>query len=127
MTAQRWIAIGAALCGTAVAAGAFGAHALKERLTPEALEIWRTGVLYHVLHGLALVAFGAYRTHFGTRDLAAWCFFVGTLIFAGTLYGLALGGPRWLGAITPIGGAAMIVGWFDFAVQAWRARDSSHP
>ncbi|MCE9594046.1 MAG: DUF423 domain-containing protein [Planctomycetes bacterium] len=123
MNARRWIAIGALLCGTAVAAGAFGAHGLKERITPDALDLWRTAALYHVLHGLALCVFGLFRTRSGSRDCAAWCFLVGTLIFASTLYGLALGGPRWLGAVTPFGGAALIVGWIDFAIQGWRARD----
>ncbi|MCC6406619.1 MAG: DUF423 domain-containing protein [Planctomycetes bacterium] len=122
MSPNRWIAIGALLGGAAVGAGAFGAHGLKKLVTPEMLEVWRTGVLYHALHSLALVGFGLYQARFGGRGIAAGLMLAGTLIFAGSLYGLTLGAPSWLGAITPIGGVAMILGWVVFAVSAWRAK-----
>lgn len=123
MNSNRWIAIGALLGGIAVGAGAFGAHGLKKLVEPEMLETWRTGVLYHALHSLGLVAFGLYQARTKCSGLTAWLFLVGTLIFAGTLYALTLGSPKWVGAITPFGGVAMIAGWLAFAISAWRARD----
>lgn len=122
MNPNRWIAIGALLGAVAVAAGAFGAHGLKDLVAPERLETWRTGVLYHALHALALVAFGLYQERARCGPLAGWLFLSGTLVFAGTLYALTLGGPSWLGAITPFGGVALILGWVALAVAAWRAR-----
>jgi len=115
----NWISIGAFLAGVAVITGAFGAHGLKERLTPESLELWKTAVLYHALHAIALVAYGLYDRE-RKAPWIGWSFLLGILVFSGTVYALALGSPRWFGAITPIGGTAMIVGWFAFA---WRARD----
>jgi uncharacterized membrane protein YgdD (TMEM256/DUF423 family) len=120
---QRWIALGAAWAGLGVVLGAFGAHALKERLDPAALEIWHTGVLYHLLHALALVLHGLFQERGGSKPWPAWLFLLGSAVFSLSLYGLALGGPRWLGAITPAGGLALIAGWCGFAAQAWsRAR-----
>jgi uncharacterized membrane protein YgdD (TMEM256/DUF423 family) len=120
--ANAWIAAGASSAALAVALGAFGAHALKTRVDEPALELWRTAVLYQALHALALIAFGLFRARGGTRDVAGWAFLAGSIVFAGTLDALALGGPKWLGAITPIGGLLFIAGWIDFAVQAFRAR-----
>jgi uncharacterized membrane protein YgdD (TMEM256/DUF423 family) len=117
-----WIAVGAASGALTVALGAFGAHALKARLAPEDLEIWQTAVHYQGLHALALVLFGIAQQVRPARCIGGWCFLVGSAIFAGTLYGLALGGPRWLGAITPLGGALLILGWLAFAWSAARAR-----
>lgn len=114
---RNWIAIGAVSTAVAVVCGAFGAHALKGRITPEDLSIWQTGVLYHLMHAPALVLYGMFTR--GGRHAAGWCLFTGSVVFSGTLYGLALGGPRWLGAITPIGGVLLIVGWLAFA---WEAR-----
>ncbi len=123
MKAKNWIAIGAFVGATSVLLGAFGAHILKSRIGYEQLEIWHTGTLYQALHAGALVLFGLFRSERGTRDFAGWSFFLGSTIFAGTLYGLALGGPTWLGAITPLGGVGMIAGWIDFAIQALASRD----
>lgn len=123
MSGNRWIAIGALSGAIAVGLGAFGAHGLKERLTPEMLEIWKTAVLYQALHAPALILFGLFRERAGARDFAGWCFLLGSVLFSFTLYGLALGGEKWLGAITPFGGVLLIVGWLDFAVQArWTKR-----
>jgi uncharacterized membrane protein YgdD (TMEM256/DUF423 family) len=105
-----------------VALGAFGAHALKERLSAEELAIWQTAVHYQGLHALALIVFGLTQQSRPMRGLAGWCFLLGSAIFAGTLYALALGGPRWLGAITPLGGTLLILGWLAFAWSAPRAR-----
>ncbi len=114
---KNWIAIGAVSAGLAVVCGAFGAHGLKTRVSPEDLTIWQTGVLYHLVHAPALVLYGLFAR--SGRQLAGWCFLLGTVIFSGTLYGMTLGGPRWLGAITPIGGVLLIAGWIAFA---WEAR-----
>jgi uncharacterized membrane protein YgdD (TMEM256/DUF423 family) len=119
---QTWIAVGAASGALTVALGAFGAHALKTRLAAEELEIWQTAVHYQGLHALALVAFGLAQQARALRGFAGWCFLLGSAIFAGTLYAIALGAPRWLGAITPFGGASLILGWLVFAWSAARAR-----
>jgi uncharacterized membrane protein YgdD (TMEM256/DUF423 family) len=118
----RWIAVGALSGALTVALGAFGAHALKTRVTPDDLAIWQTGVHYQGLHALALVLVGLWLAPGRRGVLAAWCFLAGSAIFAGTLYGMVLGGPRWLGAITPIGGSLLIAGWLAFAWAAWRER-----
>ena len=122
MKPQGWIAVGAASGALTVALGAFGAHALKERISAEDLEIWQTAVHYQGLHALALIAFGLAHQVRQMRGFAGWCFLFGSAIFAGTLYAIALGGPRWLGAITPFGGLSLILGWLAFAWSAARAR-----
>jgi len=107
-------AAGALLSGLAVALGAFGAHALKARLSPEALGWWQTGVQYQTAHGLALLAVALA----GLGRLPAALLGGGAIVFSATLYAMALGAPHWLGAVTPLGGLAMIAGW---ALAAWRA------
>ena len=122
MRPSTWIAIGALSGALTVALGAFGAYALEEAVPPEDLAIWQTAVLYQGLHALALVLFGLYQ-HVRPRPcLGGWGFLLGSAIFSGTLYAMVLGAPRWLGAITPIGGTLLIVGWLAFAWSAWRAR-----
>lgn len=105
-----------------VGAGAFGAHALRERLGPDLINTWDTAVFYHLLHTVALlvVATGVARTDEGGSWLAAagWLWMVGIVLFSGSLYALSLGGPRFLGPITPIGGTALIFGWACLVV-AW--------
>lgn len=112
-----WIRLGAAMMFLAVAAGAFGAHALKKRLEPEALAVWETAARYQVYHALALFLVAWLSTRFPNKtvDAAGWCFLAGTLIFSGSLYALALTGLRSLGAITPIGGALLLAGWLSLA------------
>ena len=122
MTAPRWIALGALSGALTVALGAFGAHALKESLAPEQLAIWNTGVHYQGLHALALIGFGLWAERARAPSLAGWLFLAGTLLFSGSLYALALGSPRWCGAITPFGGVAFIAGWLAFAASAWKSR-----
>lgn len=111
--------IAAALLGLlGVAAGAFGAHGLESRVSAEHLEWWGTGARYQQIHAVALLALGfAAGPWTRWRSRAAWAFVIGMLIFAGTLYAMALGGPRWLGAITPLGGLSLIVGWAAIAVD----------
>jgi len=105
--------LGSASAGLAVALGAFGAHALKARLAPEMLAVYETGVRYQLVHALALlaVAWAATRWPGPAVNASGWLFVAGTLLFSGSLYALALTGQRSLGAITPIGGVAWLVGW----------------
>jgi uncharacterized membrane protein YgdD (TMEM256/DUF423 family) len=121
----NWIAIGAFSGGLAALLGAFGAHALKAHVSEQDLEIWRTGVLYHALHSIALVLFGLFQERRRTSSLPGALFLSGIAVFGLTLYGIGLGGPRWLGAITPLGGSALIAGWVAFGVQALRSGKDS--
>ncbi len=99
----------------AVALGAFGAHALKGTLQAnDTTEIWKTAVLYHFLHALALLALGAFPA---TNKLSPLLFLAGIVIFSGSLYLLALTNIRWLGAITPIGGLCFLAGWIWLAIR----------
>lgn len=109
---------GAKLALLAVALGAFGAHALRARLSPEDLAIFETGVRYQMYHALALfaVAWAASRWPGTAVNAAGWMFIMGVLIFSGSLYALVLTDTRWLGAITPVGGVALILGW---GLLAW--------
>ncbi len=102
-----------------VTLGAFGAHALKEKLSPAALQIWNTAVLYHLLHAVALLALGLYARGAGTDvKMSAGFFMAGILIFSGSLYALALSGIKPLGAITPIGGLCFLAGWALLAFKS---------
>lgn len=118
-----FFSIGALLAALAVAAGAFGAHALQARLTPERLATWEIAARYQMYHALALLALAWAMVQWPRAGLAVsgWLFVAGVLIFAGTLYALALGAPRWFGAITPLGGLCLIVGWLLAAWKVWRA------
>jgi uncharacterized membrane protein YgdD (TMEM256/DUF423 family) len=121
--ARTFLVLGAILAAAAVAAGAFGAHALAERLTPDRLATWETAARYHMYHALGLVLVGTAMTRTAPSAgwvAAGWLFTAGIAVFCGTVYALALGGPRWLGAITPIGGVAFIAGWISLAVAAAR-------
>ena len=122
MKPQSWIATGAALGALTVGLGAFGAHALKERLAAQDLELWQTAVHYQGLHALALVLFGIAQHVRPIRSAGGRCFLAGTAIFSGTVYARALGGPRGLGAVTPLGGVLLIAGWLAFAWSAARSR-----
>lgn len=106
-----------------VALGAFAAHGLKARLAPEMLQIFDVGVRYQMYHALGLLAAGWAWSHWPVTSVSAagWLFVAGTLIFCGSLYLLSWTGLRWLGAITPIGGAAFLLGWLALAWGAWNA------
>ncbi len=130
MNGTTWVRIGAILGGLGVIAGAFGAHGLREYLDERMQAIFETAVRYQMYHALALLAVGllAMMGRNGTSTtVAGWSFLVGTLIFSGTLYGLSLSEIRWLGAITPIGGVALIVGWFALAIAAGSAAKVTGP
>jgi uncharacterized membrane protein YgdD (TMEM256/DUF423 family) len=117
-----WFVTGAIAAGLAVVLGAFGAHGLKSRVDPELLVIFETGVRYHMYHALALLAvgFAASRWSSPLVGLSGWLFVAGMLIFSGSLYLMTFTGARWLGAITPIGGLALILGWVALAVGVLR-------
>jgi uncharacterized membrane protein YgdD (TMEM256/DUF423 family) len=119
---KLFFTLGALSAFLAVAAGAFGAHGLKARLSAEMLTTFEIAVRYHFYHALALfVAAWAYtRWPNSTTTIAGWLFVAGILIFSGSLYTLALTGLRWLGAITPFGGLAFLAGWLCLAWAAWR-------
>jgi uncharacterized membrane protein YgdD (TMEM256/DUF423 family) len=113
MTVRALIGSGAISAFLAVLAGAFGAHALKSRLTPDLLAVFEVGARYHMYHalGLFVAAWLADRWQGGQPGWAGVCFVVGTVLFSGSLYAMALTGHRWLGAITPVGGGAFLTGW----------------
>lgn len=125
MTSDKlFFTLGSISAGLAVALGAFGAHGLKDRITPELLQTFETGVRYHMYHALALmaVAYAASRwqASVGWSNAAGWLFVAGTVLFSGSLYVLALTGIKWLGAITPLGGVAFIAGWVCLVLAAIR-------
>ena len=118
-----WFAAGAVMCGLGVLLGAFGAHGLRGRVTPEMLAVFETGVRYHLVHGLALLAVALATTRWPNTWISAsgWLFVAGIVIFSGSLYLLSITGVRWLGAITPIGGLCFVAGWLILALSAMRA------
>lgn len=117
------VALGAASAALAVGAGAFGAHGLAEVVDADGLRIFRTGASYHLLHSLAMCLIGVWLEIRGPRRalvVSGWALLTGIVCFSGSLYMLALGGPRWLGPITPLGGSAFILGWLSLAFAAIR-------
>jgi uncharacterized membrane protein YgdD (TMEM256/DUF423 family) len=121
---RTFLLLGALLAGLGVAAGAFGAHALRARLAPNDLAIFETAVRYQMYHALALLAVAWVASQWpGPLPRAAgWLFMAGTVVFSGSLYTLVLTGQRWLGAVTPIGGVAMLAGWACLVLTALRMR-----
>ena len=116
-SSKLFLAAGGLAALLAVALGAFGAHALKNRLSAEMLAVWHTAVEYHVYHALGLLAVGLVATQLPDSTLlkwSGWLMLAGIVLFSGSLYALALSGERWLGAITPIGGVAFLVAWALF-------------
>jgi uncharacterized membrane protein YgdD (TMEM256/DUF423 family) len=107
-----WIRIAGGLGFLGVALGAFGAHALRSKVPPEMLSVWQTGVLYHLIHALALLALALFAKSTGA-DIrwSARFFVIGIVLFSGSLYAMTLTGIKPLGAITPFGGAAFLFGW----------------
>jgi uncharacterized membrane protein YgdD (TMEM256/DUF423 family) len=118
VTASGWLATGALLGATAVALGAFGAHGLKARVTADLLVVFETAARYHLVHALAIVAvaWAADRFPGSCAAAAGWLFVAGILLFSGSLYLMVLTGARALGAITPLGGLALIAGWIALAL-----------
>jgi uncharacterized membrane protein YgdD (TMEM256/DUF423 family) len=122
-------AAGALSAAIGVAAGAFAAHGLKARLTPDLLAVFETGARYQLFHALGLMAAAWAVARWGTSTAAwgGWLLLAGTVLFSGSLYLLAVTGIRWLGAITPIGGVAFIAGWVLLALAALRGGGASAP
>ncbi len=106
-----------------VAAGAFGAHGLKGRISAEMLTVFEVGVRYQMYHAFALIAAAWAQAKWPSTSIiiGGWFFVVGTLLFSGSLYLLSVSGVRWLGAITPLGGLAFLAGWICVAWGVWRA------
>jgi uncharacterized membrane protein YgdD (TMEM256/DUF423 family) len=121
---KSFVILGAILGGLSVAAGAFGAHALRAQLEPRMLEVFETAARYQMYHALALVAAAwlYQQTEAPAAQFAGWAFLAGILLFSGSLYAMALTGVRGLGAITPLGGVAFLVGWASLAIAALRLR-----
>lgn len=125
-TASRLVAAGAVLAAVAVVAGAFGAHALRDAISPARLATWQTAAQYGLAHGAAaalagvLAGFGLPRA-----ALAGWLFVAGGVLFSGSLYALVLLDTAWLGAVTPLGGVAFVAGWTVLAASALAASRST--
>ncbi len=115
-----WLGVGAGAGFLAVIAGTFAAHGLDQRLTPEMLEVFETGVRYHMYHALAIVLSAVIRDKVtgGLPTVAAAAFLVGILFFSGSLYLLAVTEARWLGMVAPVGGVSFLVGWGVLVVAA---------
>lgn len=122
MSSARALALAGIFLALATACGAFGAHALRAHLAPERLQLWETAVRYQFLQSLGLLGIGlAMRSTDGSLlHLAAALMVVGLVLFSGSLYLLALGAPRPIGVLTPLGGLAWIVAWLVFAWAVWR-------
>lgn len=111
------------LGGISVIFGAFASHALQDRLSAKSLAIWHTGTTYQMYHALALMLVALLVSRFPNSTLltvAGYAFIAGIFIFSGSLYALTLTGIKWLGAITPLGGMAFIIGWLCLALASWR-------
>jgi uncharacterized membrane protein YgdD (TMEM256/DUF423 family) len=120
---KLWLSLGAVYGFLGIAFGAFGAHALRARLSPDMLAVWRTAVEYQFYHAGALLLIGLWlrSQQSPALNVAGACFALGVLLFSGSLYVLALSGVRGLGAVTPIGGLLFLVGWLALLVAAWRS------
>ena len=124
MTPDRlFFGIGTLLAGLSVALGAFGAHGLRNTLSPEDIATFETGARYQMYHALALlaVAWAYARWEAPLVQVAGWLFVIGIVIFSGSLYALVLTGQRWLGAVTPLGGVALLAAWVVLAWSAFRS------
>ena len=121
-SAQRFLALGSILAGLGVAAGAFGAHALKEILDPPMLQVFETATRYVMYHafGLCIVSWAIDRYPEQRLEKSGWLFLIGILLFSDSLYVVSLAGIRWMGAVTPIGGLAFMTGWLLLAWGVWR-------
>ena len=124
MNSNRFAAIGAFLAGLAVMLGAFGAHAIKDKVSPADLEIWKTGAHYHLVHAVALLALALYDKK-GSYRTVCWLWIIGITIFGGSLYALVGTQVRVFGAITPIGGLCLILGWLLLGVKLIKSESGS--
>ena len=123
ISSRLFLAAGGLAMLAAVALGAFGAHALKTRLSGEMLAVWKTAVEYHVYHSLGLLAVGWLAAQLPESALvkwSGWLMLAGIVLFSGSLYALSLSGERWLGAVTPVGGVAFLGAWTLFVIAVLR-------
>lgn len=118
---STWLAVGAALASLGIIAGAFGAHVLSERLNSGALALWDTAARYWMYGSLGLALIGLAARGGRSFGASAWLLFAGVVVFSGTVGAIALGAPHWLGAVTPLGGLAMIAGFLLFAWTALKS------
>ena len=125
--ARKFLLLGAVFAFIAVGAGAFGAHALRGRLDADMLAVFDIGARYQMYHALALIGVSWACTRWPSRlaHAAGWLFACGSVIFSGSLYLLCLTGAKWLGAIAPVGGAALLAGWLCLALGAVKSRSAS--
>jgi uncharacterized membrane protein YgdD (TMEM256/DUF423 family) len=118
---KRFVGLGSVNAFLAVAFGAFGAHALKGKLSSDMLAIFQTGVQYHMIHAIGLICIGIIAGQLGTRaNAAGWLLLAGIVLFSGSLYALSLSGVTMLGTITPFGGIAFLAGWIALAAAAFK-------
>ncbi|KGP80796.1 DUF423 domain-containing protein [Paenibacillus sp. UMB7766-LJ446] len=120
---RKWMMMGAVLTMLSVAIGAFGAHMLKESIGADAIAVYETGVQYHMIHAIGLLIIGLTAGQLGPSTKLKWAarlLFIGIIVFSGSLYVLSISGIKILGAITPIGGVAFIVGWLLLAMDVWQ-------
>ena len=119
---QRFLILGTVFAGSGVAAGAFGAHALKEILDAPRLQVFDIATRYQMYHafGLCIVSWAIDRYPEQRLEQTGWLFTIGILLFSGSLYVMSLAGIRWLGAVTPIGGLAFLAGWILLGWRVWR-------
>ncbi|MBB6672365.1 DUF423 domain-containing protein [Cohnella nanjingensis] len=122
----KYVKIGAAVAGLAVAFGAFGAHSLKETLSADDLAVFETGVRYQMYHGLGILLIALLADRLPSAKLTQWAarlLVIGTVLFSGSLYALSLSGIKPLGAITPLGGVAFLAGWLCLLLAARKPKD----
>lgn len=120
---KTFVLLGSINAFLSVALGAFGAHGLKNKITPDLLAVYQTGVQYHMFHALGLILVAVLSDRLASSTLIAWSgwsLFIGIVLFSGSLYALSISGVRILGAITPFGGVAFLIGWVCLAIAATR-------
>jgi uncharacterized membrane protein YgdD (TMEM256/DUF423 family) len=119
---RTFVSLGCMFAALSVAAGAFGAHSLKVIISPDMLAVFETAARYQMYHALALLIVGSMLKYLPERSIrvAGWCFVAGIVLFSGSLYVIALTATRWVGVITPLGGAAFLAGWIALALNLWK-------
>jgi uncharacterized membrane protein YgdD (TMEM256/DUF423 family) len=120
---KTFLMLGSLNAFLSVALGAFGAHALKSKLSPDMLNVYQTGVQYHMIHSLGLILIALLADKLGNSSMvnvSGWALFIGIVLFSGSLYALSLSGIKVLGAITPLGGVSFLLGWILLAIAAMK-------